>query len=214
MSSWVNVKVVHADESFLVLQYFNKYPRVTNATKTEIPETRRLITIILGVITALREIPGVTGPVKVLDSVPISLPSQTPSHSPLRCPNVPSLNYQRGMPSPYHLRRQDLHRLALFSSTPAVALRWQHLTEGRTHKATTQTFKMWFGLGWVTASPKAGDSTTSVRFRGIVWSPEDHSIPDPVNNPIPELSNKPNIYLPTQLLKAISSPPTRFIKTS
>lgn len=91
-------------------------------------------------ITSWRETPGVVDLVNVLDSVPISSPLKTLVHSPLRCPNV--LNYRGGTPSPYHLCRQHLHRLALFSSTPAVPLHWQHPTEGRTHKATTQDIRM------------------------------------------------------------------------
>lgn len=50
---------------------------------------------------------------------------------------------------------------------------------------------------WVTASQKTQGLTTSVGSRGIIWPPEDHAIQDPVYNPIPALSNKPNIYFPT-----------------
>lgn len=79
---------------------------------------------------------GVTDRVNIFDSVPISPASQPPLHSPLRCPNVPSLNYRGDTPTPHHLYRQHLHRLALFWSTQVWPYTDNILLRGETQEAT------------------------------------------------------------------------------
>lgn len=110
---------------------------MTNPTsETETPWAGKLINIIKGMTHSQRDTFGVTDLVNIFDSVPISPASQPPLHSPLRCPHVPALNYRGGTPSPHHLCRQHLHRLALFWSTQVWPYTDNMLLKGETHEAT------------------------------------------------------------------------------